>query len=185
MIPIMNLFIVLIPFLLAAAAFYQVGVIPTSTPQNTPNQTDVPKTPVTVTLNAVVRTDGVTVSAASTSLAPEELAALTFEVPRSDDGYDTKLLQAKLAEIKGRYPKSNTVLLMPKDDVELADLVGLLDAMRERPVEGKVDVFETLFPVTVLSQFVPPPPPDADTEPGAGEPGGGEPAMEIDGSESP
>ncbi len=183
MIPIMNLFIVLIPFLLAAAAFYQVGVIPTSTPQNTPNQTDVPKTPVTVTLNAVVRTDGLTVTAASTSLGPEEVAALGFEVPRKGDGYDTELLQTKLAEIKASYPKSNTILLMPQDDVQYAHLVALLDAMRERPVKGKVDVFEPLFPVTVFSQFVPPPPPDA--EPGDEEPGDGEPVMDLDGSFPP
>jgi len=155
LIPIMNLFIVLIPFLLAAAAFYQVGIIPVSTPQSTPNQTDVPKTPVTVTLNMVVGLDVIKVTVSSTSLSDEEKAALAFDIPAKGKSWDLPQLQQRLKELKNDYPKSNTVMMLPKPKVDYSRLVALLDAIRERKVAD--EQFEALFPVTVFSQFVPPP----------------------------
>ncbi len=155
LIPIMNLFIVLIPFLLAAAAFYQVGIIPVSTPQSTPNQTDVPKTPVTVTLNMVVGLDLIEVSVSSTSLSSEERAALSFDIPKKGESWDLDKLQSQLQELKTDYPKSNTVMMLPKPKVDYARLVKILDAVREKKIDE--EHFEPLFPVTVFSQFVPPP----------------------------
>ena len=79
MIPVMNLFIVLIPFLLAAAAFYHVGVVPASVPQHTPDSSDVPKTPVTIALNVTIDLTEIKVTASSTNLEEEEVAGRIIE----------------------------------------------------------------------------------------------------------
>ena len=181
LIPIMSLFMILIPFLLMGAAFFHMSTIPTSTPQHTPHASDVPKTPKTVTLNLVVKIDALSVTASSTSLTPEELAELGAELPKEGGAYPVKRLQDWIAGIKARYPKSNTIIVLPHDDVSYEDLVTILDVTREKKVESKGTdpAYAELFPVTVFSRFIPPPPPEEDGEGEAGPEGEGEPEESV------
>jgi biopolymer transport protein ExbD len=162
LIPIMSLFMILIPFLLMGAAFFHMSTIPTSTPQHTPHASDVPKTPKTVTLNLVVKPEALSVTASSTSLTPDELSELAAELPIEGGAYPTARLQDWIAGIKARYPKSNTIIVLPHDDVRYDDLVSILDVTREKKIEekGKEPAYAELFPVTVFSRFIPPPPPE-------------------------
>ncbi len=79
LLPVMNLFVVLIPFLLAAAAFYHVSVVPTSTPQHTPGDSSQEADLDAVTVTVTVETERFVVTAANSSIAFDELDAL---VPR-------------------------------------------------------------------------------------------------------
>lgn len=158
LIPIMNLFVVLIPFLLAGAAFLRVGVIPTSLPQHNPQESDVPKTPTTVSCNLVVNADKLKLSVASVSLDEEELAKLGAEWPNKAGKHDVEGLQKWLVSLKVKYPGSNTITVIPADEVKYQDLVRVLDSTRERPTE-KINkkgekVYEELFPVTIFSRIV-------------------------------
>ncbi|MEZ4268959.1 MAG: biopolymer transporter ExbD [Myxococcota bacterium] len=182
MIPVMNLFIVLIPFLLSAAAFYQVAVIPTSTPQ----QVAAPATDEdtsAVMVNLVIRADGsLTLSVSGGGADEESLRGMGAELPAKAGKADVAALQTTLASLKARYPSSETAFILPEDSVGVQMLVEIVDSVRERP--SATGAVETLFPVTVLSQFVAAPPaeivPDVDLEllpeapPGAE--GAGEPA---------
>lgn len=174
-IPVMNLFMVLIPFLLLGAAFYHIGVIPTSIPSHDPQEADVPKTPTTVLASLVVDEAELRLSFDSTSLSMEELQDLAVTLPKKKDGsYDTRALQARLVEVKAKYPKSNTITILPHDRLKYQDLVGVLDVTRERQtkeVDDKGDPkFEDLFPVTIFSKFVKPAPePEEPAQPVEGE----------------
>lgn len=191
LIPVMNLMMTLIPFLLLGAAFYHIGVIPTSLPRESTNTSDVPKTPVTVTLNLVIKPDKVAVSASSTSLSPEDLAAIALELPGKDGKFALDKLAAHVLSIKQNYPKSSTVVVLPAETVKQQTLVNVLDAVRDREIDqgpGKDPLREELFPVAVFSRFIPPPPEPAPGEEGdtgeGGEPGAapaGEPAGEPGG----
>ncbi len=155
-IPVMNLFMVLIPFLLLGAAFYQIGVIPTSTPTHDPTASDIPETPTTVSANLLVEPDAITVTFASTSLNEEELAEIAGRFSREGGEYDVDGLQRHLRTIKERYPESTTMTVLPHDRLDYQTLVTILDAAREYPVnpDDPLGEHEELFPVTVFSKLI-------------------------------
>ncbi len=182
-VPVMNLFMVLIPFLLLGATFFHIGVIPTSTPTLSPSDSDVPKTPTTVAVNMEIDVDTIAISAASVSLSEEQLTALSGEWGKKAGKYPVKDVQAALLDIKGQYPESNTITVLPHEKLGYQDLVEILDHTRNH-VTGKdkdgEDVREDLFPVTIFSRKITENPINEGEDPeGEGE-AGGEEEMEMD-----
>jgi len=158
-IPVMNLFMVLIPFLLLGATFFHIGVIATSTPTLSPSESDVPKTPTTVAVNLEITEEVLRISASSVSLEPEDLDALKAEWPKRGGEYQVDALQRALIEIKAKYPESNTLTVLPFEDLNYQVLVSVLDVTRNRQVgvnEKGDPKIEDIFPVTIFSRFVPP-----------------------------
>ena len=157
-VPVMNLFMVLIPFLLVGAVFFHIGVIPTSIPSHNPQESDVPKTPATVLATVYIDVTGLRVTCDSTSLSPEELQGLAESFPDKRGEYDRIGLQQHLTMLKQAYPKSTTATIIPHDKLKYQKLVAILDVTRERD-SGKRDrdgeiIYEELFPVTIFSRFV-------------------------------
>lgn len=157
LIPIMNLMMVLIPFLLLGAAFYHLGSIPTTLPTHRPEGGDPPESSdVVVTLSLRIEEARLRLTASAAELSEDQLTELGLELQREDDGFDLDALQARLSDIKQRYPKSDTLLVLPEDGVLYQLLVDVLDASRERLIpqpEGD-PLREPLFPVTVFSRMV-------------------------------
>ncbi len=158
LIPVMNLFMVLIPFLLMGAAFFHISVIPASVPVNDPQQSDVPKTPTTVAVNLEVDREALRLTVASVSLSEEELDALGAQWPKGKDGYNVKAMQDHLKGLKSRYPGSNTLTLLPHDDLGYEGLVEIMDHAREwrtdqKDAKGEF-VYKELFPVTIFSRLL-------------------------------
>jgi len=162
-IPVMNLFMVLIPFLMLGAAFFSIGVIPVSTPTHSPDESDVPTTPTTVTANLAVTTTELDLSYSSTNLSTDKLADMRKRFPaRADETFDLDALQRELRATKETYPKSTTVIVLPADDINYQVLVSVLDSVREyrtgKQTPAGEPEFAELFPVTVFSRFIPPEP---------------------------
>lgn len=156
LIPIMNLMITLIPFLMLGAAFYHLGVIPTSLPDKVEAAAEPPKEAV-VTLNLVIEAQRMILTASSAAVDQDTLDALRVELPATPQGHDLKALVAQLVQIKGRYPKSDTLVVLPDGQLKYAELVEILDATRERALPGStpdVPNFEPLFPVSVFSERI-------------------------------
>lgn len=157
-IPVMNLFMVLIPFLLLGATFFHIGVIPTSTPTLNPTDSDVPKTPTTVAVNLEITEEVLRISASSVSLELEALEALSAEWPKKGGEYQVDALQKALIDIKSKYPESNMLIVLPFEDLNYQVLVSVLDVTRNRQVgftESGDPKIEDIFPVTIFSRFVP------------------------------
>ncbi len=156
LIPVMNLFVTLIPFLLLAAAFVHVGVIPTSLPSQTDETSDIAADNRSVTINVFIEPERIQLSASSATIDEETLAALSVMIPKTEKGFDLELLGKALYQIKLNYDKSDTVIVLPTDKVEYQDVVMILDTAREMtlnrgtPEELKIP----LFPVVVLSRKV-------------------------------
>jgi len=151
--PVMNLFVVLIPFLLLSAAFFHVGVIPTSLPTQQSGHSDVSEQLDSVTINVEVTPEALHLSAANPALPEAALKELGATFPRADDGTFadddvSKLLRA----IKQRYPASDTVIVLPEPGVVYRDVVRVLDAARDYEDESGAKV--PLFPVVVMSRKV-------------------------------
>ena len=156
LIPVMNLFVTLIPFLLLAAAFYHVGVIPTSLPSQTDQKSDIAADVKSVTVDLLIAEDRIDVSASNAVLDEETLAALAVTIPKKKDGYDLDLLTEALLAIKGQYVESDTVVVLPEDKVRYQDVVRVLDVTREQTInKDQADEKRVpLFPVVVLSRKV-------------------------------
>ena len=156
LIPVMNLFVTLIPFLLLAAAFLHVGVIATSLPSQTDEASDIAADRMSVTVNLLVEDDKIELSASNAVLDEETLSELALTVPKTKEGYDLELLGKALHEIKLRYKNSDTVVVLPTDDIQYQDVIRILDASREMVFnKGSADELKVpLFPVVVLSRKV-------------------------------
>ena len=158
LLPVMNLFMVLIPFLLMGAAFYHIGVIPSSLPTHTPTQSDVPVTPTTVTINLMIAPDEISMGASSTGLTQEQVDALGAVWRRRGEEYDLDGVRDHLRRIKERYPESNTMIVLPHESIDYETLVHVLDSTRDYPTgrmnrEGE-EVRADLFPVVVFSRLL-------------------------------
>jgi len=156
LIPVMNLFVTMIPFLLLAAAFYHVGVVPTSFPSQTDKQSDLAADPKSVTVDLLVEKDKIELSASNTVLDEETLNGLALTVERKDGKFDYELLGKALYAIKQRFPNSDTVIVLPSDDIPYQDVIRVLDTAREITLNKGTpqEVHNPLFPVTVLSRKV-------------------------------
>ncbi len=152
--PVMNLFVAMIPFLLMCASFYSVSVVNASQPIADPGGgSDLAKGEDKVTLAVEVRRGvGYKVTAQSDTLPEAVLDRITVELPKLGVRYDTESLTQIAEDVKGRYPKSDTAMLLCDNDVFYADLIATMDALRERVErKGAEDIHHALFPVIVVS----------------------------------
>jgi biopolymer transport protein ExbD len=149
MVPIMNLFMVLIPFLLMSASFYHIKAINTSVPVHADKPLSVTdeesKKVEKITVVLELRADEVKISALSDALSSSELETLEKVLPRNTDK-DIQFVEISsyLATVKAKYPASDTMILIPDDAILYDDIIQAMDCARQ--TEAK-----ELFPNVVLS----------------------------------
>ncbi|RLB53640.1 MAG: hypothetical protein DRI34_13160 [Deltaproteobacteria bacterium] len=156
MVPIMNLFLAMIPFLLMCAAFFQVSVINASVPALSEggDQDQEPKKELKkVTLNVQIGTNGFTISA-SGDQSEDELKKIGGTIPKKNNQYDFDKLAERIKAIHDHYPKSDTVILLPGKDTLYDTLVKTMDATRERILDKRLDTREHLFTNAVVSSIL-------------------------------
>ena len=156
MVPIMNLFLAMIPFLLMCAAFFSVSVINASVPalSEGSDSADEPKKQLDkVTINLQIDKSGFTISA-SGDPPPEELAKIGGTIPKKAGEYDFVKLTERMKAIKDRYKKSDTVVLLPAKDILYNTLIDTMDAARERVLDKRLDTREYMFTNAVVSSIL-------------------------------
>ncbi len=152
--PIMNLFVAMIPFLLMCASFFSVSVINASVPvESAEGDSDIAKGEDKVTLAVEVRRGtGYKVSLQSDTLGEATLDPLETELPNKGVKFDFEGLADYADFLKQKYPKSDTAMVLPEREIFFEDIVGTMDALREKvTMEGKDEVHTVLFPSIVLS----------------------------------
>ncbi len=155
LIPVMNLFVAMIPFLLLAVAFFQLGVIPATLPTHTENTSDIEPDTRAVTVSLIVNDQGFTISAMNQSLPEAQLATLARTVPKEGGQYNLDGLQEALQSIKQLFPNSDTLILLPTERIPFSDIIRVLDTSRE-VISGPTGNRQRtpLFPNIVLSRTV-------------------------------
>ena len=146
MVPIMNMFLVLIPFLLMSASFFHLRAINTSVPvmgSNTEQTATASDVKLTVILELM--DNSIQLSAVSDDVDIETLDGLRkkFDIEDSDQ-YPMNELIAYLREVKHNFPSSDTLILVPEEDVVYETIIRTMDIARnfnDKP----------LFPNVVLS----------------------------------
>ncbi len=152
MVPIMNMFLVLIPFLLMSASFFQMKAINTSVPvqaENTSAGSSAEKAPKDIKVTVIVQIgrEGFDISAISDYLEYEDLSKLEAKIGKvNKDEYPLAQMAAYLQKIKEIYPSSDTIIIIPDGSVVYETIIEAMDMAR---YSGRGDT--PLFPNVVLS----------------------------------
>ena len=126
MTPIMNVFLILVPFLLLTASFVKIAILEMSLPSLSQQATPQPVTPEQhkqLVLNMLaIRQNGF------------ELKSPTFNFPfiaKKDEQYDLEQLKANLQQIKNKFPDSEDVVIQPEDAIKYDVMIKVMDRCRE------------------------------------------------------
>jgi biopolymer transport protein ExbD len=146
MVPIMNMFLVLIPFLLMSASFLHLKAINTSVPVQAERPTDpAENSDVKVTVVVQIQEGALRLSGLSDLLADEELRKLECTLRKAPDGgYPFAELATRLTQIKRAFPTSDTLLVIPDNAVIYETIIETMDV-------GRRSGEEALFPNVVLT----------------------------------
>jgi biopolymer transport protein ExbD len=178
LVPLMNVFCILIPFLLLTAVFVQLTIINTNLPTasslaNKPKEADTSPTPEAKKLNLTVfiTKEGFTLAGYGGVLNvveevegdEEKKAASRTVIPmkvvdKDRNGedlkeYDFEKLQEYLIKVKTEYPNHYSIILLPENQVLYETIIQVLDTSREYEVtnpDGSEEVKE-LFVNPVLA----------------------------------
>ena len=146
MIPIMNIFLVIIPFLLTSVSFFHIKAISTSVPVMADSAHESVK-PEKIKLTVIVemRQADMKLSATADNLDPQELEQFEQKIKIKSAGiYPLMELNEYLQSIKRTYPASDTLVLIPHETVIYESIIQAMDAARNSNDSP-------LFPNVVLS----------------------------------
>jgi biopolymer transport protein ExbD len=135
--PMMDVFTVLVVFLLITAVFTSITIMDLSVPTSAGGATS---NKPNFAIEVIVRKSGLEIANGR---------SVEAAIPKKDDKYDLKKLTEMLVRLKAQYPEKEnaTVLMEPK--VEYDNLVQVMDAVRVAEVraEGSTEVEKVvLFP---------------------------------------
>jgi biopolymer transport protein ExbD len=146
MIPIMNIFLVIIPFLLTSVSFFHIKAINTSVPvMANSTTTSVKQKKPKLTVIVEMRPAELQISVTSKEMGFEELEQFKRDIKAETSGiYPLIELNEFLQSLKSNYPTSDTLILIPDDTIVYESIIQAMDAARnfnDNP----------LFPNVVLS----------------------------------
>ena len=147
MIPIMNMFMVLIPFLLLSASFFHIKTINTSVPvhANKPAKTEEQKEVKKITVVLEIKANELRISALTDTPNDLSLSDMQSVIPRAPGSeISVAVLADHLEKLKARYPQSDTMILIPDDAVTYREIIRAMDCARAHESQS-------LFPNVVLS----------------------------------
>jgi biopolymer transport protein ExbD len=121
--PVMNLFLVLVPFLLLTTEFVRIAVLELSLPsQNqSTNQQEMSKKPPILILLAIDE-DGFEIKAPSMRID---------KIPRKARTFQIDLLARELQKIKTRYRDTEEITIQPVETILYETIVDVMDACRD------------------------------------------------------
>jgi biopolymer transport protein ExbD len=150
MVPIMNMFLVLIPFLLSSASFFDINAIHTSVPVKQTNatqdklQANKEKTVIPV---IEMQANKIVLYALSEHLTAKDLSKWDMSFQKQGMDFPLTDIQTYLQDMKNQYPKSDTILVIPDDDILYETIIQTMDIARNATQTQ-------LFPNVVLSDKI-------------------------------
>ncbi|HNT66584.1 MAG TPA: biopolymer transporter ExbD [bacterium] len=122
--PVMNIFLILIPFLLLTAVFVKIAVLELSLP-NLERQGAVAQQQErkTVVLNFLfIKETGFEVRSPDLKLPA---------IPKTAEGYDWSTLSDQLKAAKSKYPDSEDIIIAPVNSITYETIISVMDRCRE------------------------------------------------------
>ena len=121
--PVMNIFVILIPFLLLTATFVRIAIIELTLPTLESIEDTNPEDLKDLTLlMVIINPEGFEIKTSENNFP---------EVLNTADGFDFEKLSEQLENIKLQYPKLEDVLISPADDIQYQVIIKVLDSCRD------------------------------------------------------
>ena len=132
MIPIMNIFLVIIPFLLTSVSFFHIKAISTSVPVLADSSPSMQKQPeIKLTVIVEMQPQAMRLSAIADELSAEVLNDYDQRIKLEAAGvYPLRELTEYLQLLKAIYPASDTIILIPDNTVKYDSIIQAMDAAR-------------------------------------------------------
>lgn len=132
MIPIMNIFLVIIPFLLTSVSFFHIKAISTSVPVLADSSPSMQKQPeIKLTVIVEMQPQAMRLSAIADELSAEVLNDYDQRIKLEAAGvYPLRELTEYLQLLKAIYPASDTIILIPDNTVMYDSIIQAMDAAR-------------------------------------------------------
>jgi len=160
--PLMNIIMLLIPFLIMSTEFIKIGVINVSAPKlnnsSTPQDQPIKKPKKLLNLTVSVTRKGFRLLTRGNQIpegcdiSPQALQANDKTKPtiaKAGGKYNLLSLKKCLMKIKKEFPDEKRVIIMAEPEIKYETIIGVMDTSREKS-SGKLD----LFPEVVLSAGV-------------------------------
>jgi len=150
MVPIMNMFLVLIPFLLSSASFFDINAIHTSVPvrqTNVDQNKSAASTEATVIPVIEMKADRIELYVMSEQISAKDLTKWDLSFTKQNDKFPLEDIQHYLQDMKNIYPKSDTILVIPDNDILYETIIQTMDLARNATQNQ-------LFPNVVLSEKI-------------------------------
>ena len=128
LLPVMNLFVVLIPFLLMGVSFMQLSSLGASTPVHAEASEDDEVPPPVVTVQ--VAADRYDISVEPGREAVAEGAQLWWSIERTEPTASIGQLSTLLGQIKGQYPSAQSLVVAPSRKSAYADVIDVMSTAR-------------------------------------------------------
>jgi hypothetical protein len=148
----MNLFVAMIPFLLMSASFFHLSIVSASIPTIAEDDTVFQLSDKSVNMTIQIKKNGYKVSGGSEKITDAEIKALKSFIPKQGKDYNVATLSKTLYRIKTKYPRSESVVIVPEKDINFQVIIATMDATRE--IEVAAGKREPLFPASVLSSMI-------------------------------
>ena len=128
LLPVMNLFVVLIPFLLMGVSFLQLGALGASTPvAGTASDSEAPA-PTIVSVR--VRNAGFEVSVEPGDAKVLDGTQLAWSLDKAEEGAALDEFLSILDGLKELFPETATLVVIPDRDVPYADVIDVMSTAR-------------------------------------------------------
>jgi biopolymer transport protein ExbD len=135
LVPMIDIFTVLVTFLLMTAVFYRTVILEL----NLPSAQNVDTPPPTLQLEILVRKDTIQVA--------DRGSGLLSEFRNGAAGYDLAALSEYLKRVKGRFPDKLDATILLEPDISYDTLVQVMDTVRVvEQKSGERTIMAELFP---------------------------------------
>jgi biopolymer transport protein ExbD len=121
---VMNIFLILIPFLLLTATFMRISVLELTLPSldRVGEQTATQKRENVVFNKLQIRKDGFAL--ASDNMKFPELTT-------GNDGYNWQALSEQLGRVKEKHPETEDIIISPENEIRYETIITVMDRCRE------------------------------------------------------
>jgi biopolymer transport protein ExbD len=120
--PIMNIFLILVPFLLLTAVFVRIAILEFSLPNADQVKTVKAQIPPVVTILSITE--------AGFELKTQEKSRFA-SIPRNQDGFDYRGLVEQLSAVKRLHPQTEDIILAPALSITYETIIKVMDSCRE------------------------------------------------------
>jgi biopolymer transport protein ExbD len=146
LVPVMNIFMILIPFLLLSAVFVKTAIIDIHLPQEKLAGKEAPKITPKGFLTIHVTEKGFSFGGIGKDMRT---------IKRKGGALDFKLLSEKLLKLKEKNPETDEAIILFKGDTPYELVIKTMDAAREIiKVKDGDTVRRTLFPLVSVGEHI-------------------------------